>query len=324
MDGTVSSATAATAPRRRVAVTYGPSGPADVDTRVAYDWLVPDATGAKEIALQARCIELEDQIRAVCLARSGSSGIERAAMRARAALWRKLGAAEEDDVCGGGAARASRAVQHALKRLAEAAQESLSHDPPQTELFEARSAAIKAEVLRRMGMARKSARVSGFAWTLLRWIVGMALLLWAFDAAREAGFVPGALAVDRSVLSLLWAGLAGAGLGAWISYAQRSMSDDFASLQALASDTVSPRVRAAFVFACTLVGLLLFEVEFVTIKVGALDTTETFSEFTVPLLIGIFFGLAERALPEALTRRAQDFIGRVSAAGAAGAPPVRP
>ena len=60
-----------------------------------------------------------------------------------------------------------------------------------------------------------------------------------------------------------------------------------------------------------------------TIKVGALDTAETFSEFTVPLLIGIFFGLAERALPEALTRRAQDFIGRVSAAGA-GTPPTRP
>lgn len=317
MDGIASNATA---PRRRVAVTYSPSGSADVDTRVAYDWLVPDATGAKEIALQARCIELEDQIRAVCLARSGSSGVERAAMRMRAALWSRLGAAEEDDA---GAGRAARAVQHALKRLAEAAQESLSHDPPQTELFEARSAAIKAEVLRRMGMARKSARVSGFAWTLVRWIAGMALLLWAFDAAREAGFVPGALAVERPVLALLWAGLAGAGLGAWISYAQRSMSDDFASLQALASDTVSPRVRAAFVFACTLVGLLLFEVEFVTIKVGALDTTQTFSKFTVPLLIGIFFGLAERALPEALTRRAQDFIGRVSAAGA-GTPPVRP
>lgn len=50
MDGIASNATA---PKRRVAVTYGPSGPADVDTRVAYDWLVPDATGAKEIALQA-------------------------------------------------------------------------------------------------------------------------------------------------------------------------------------------------------------------------------------------------------------------------------
>ena len=51
MDGTVSNATAARG--RRVDVTYNPSGPADVDTRVAYAWLVPDATGA-EIALQAR------------------------------------------------------------------------------------------------------------------------------------------------------------------------------------------------------------------------------------------------------------------------------
>lgn len=299
----------------RVAVTYMPSGPADVDTRIAYAWLTPGEAGDGEIALQARCIELEDQIRAVCLAQSASSRAERAVLRLWAGLWVRLGSPPEEDETG--TARVARTTQHLLRRLSEAAQECLAQEPPQAELFEARAAAIKAEALRRMGMARKSARVSGFAWTLLRWIATMALLLWGFDEARGAGLVPAKLAVPPENLALLWAGLLGAGLGAWISYAQRSMNDDFASLQALASDTVSPRVRAAFVFACSLVGLLLFEVQLVTLKIGNLDTTRILDEFAAPLLVGIFFGLAERALPEALTRRAQDFVGRMSAAAAA-------
>lgn len=307
------------APQRRVVVTYAPSGPADVDTRISYEWSMQCELGLEEAAIQARCIELEDQIRAVCLAQSGSSRVERAVARVQTALWSRLGVADEDEI---GGARVARAMQHILRRLREAAQECLLYDPPQAELFEARAAAIRAEVLRRMGMARKSARVSCFAWSLLRWIAGMGLLLWVFDEARNAGLVPGPLEVPRPDLALLWAGLLGAGLGAWISYAQRSMSDDFASLQALASDTVSPRVRAAFVFACTLVGLLLFKAGFVAVKVGELDTTKVLSNLSMPLLIGIFFGLAERALPEALTRRAQDFIGRLSAAGT-GAPPSR-
>ena len=304
----------------RVTITYKPSGPEDVDARIAYDWAPPGLMGAQETAIQARCIELEDQIRAICLAQSGSSRIERAALRAWAKFWSWFGVPEEDE---DGRARVARTLQGFLQRLAEAAQESLPPEPPRAELFEARAAAIKAEVLRRMGMARKAARVSGFAWTLLRWIGFIALLLWGFDEAREAGLVPGPLAMPRSALATLWTGLLGAGLGAWISYAQRSMSDDFAGLQALASDTVSPRVRAAFVFACSLVGFLLFHVQFVTIKMGNLDTTEVLSGFAAPLLIGVFFGLAERALPEALTRRAQDFIGRLSANGA-GAPSARP
>jgi hypothetical protein len=118
--------------------------------------------------------------------------------------------------------------------------------------------------------------------------------------------------------------LLGAGLGSWVSYAQRSMSDDFASLQALASDTVSPRVRAAFVFACTFVGLSFFEVEFVTVKIGEFNTTGVLDKVATSLLTGVFFGLAERALPEALARRAQDFIGRVSATGTGAAPATRP
>lgn len=310
-----------TAQPPRVAVSYVPTGAADVDTRVTYAWFPPDIMGAKEITLQARCIELEDQIRAVCLAQSASSRIERAATRLWTALWNRLGGQEEDE---SSAARVARTTQHLLRRLSEAAQECLAQDPPQAELFEARAAAIKAEALRRMGMVRKSARVSGFAWTLLRWIAVMGGLLRGLDLARDAGLVPEPLAIPRPDLALLWAGLLGAGLGAWISYAQRSMSDDFASLQALASDTVSPRVRAAFVFACTLVGLLLFKVQFVAIKIGNLDTDRILDgSFSVPLLVGIFFGLAERALPEALTRRAQDFVGRMSASGPA-TPAVRP
>jgi hypothetical protein len=322
MDGMASPVTApkrTTIPKRRAAVSYRPRNRVDVEARVA--WRLP-TTGTTETTLRARCIELEDQIRAVCLARCGSGMVELVAAKAWATLGSWLGAPPRGEELS--VTRAAQTLQHALKRLAQAAQESLSRDPPQADLFDARSAAIKAEVLRRMGMARKSARVSCFAWALLRGIAAAALLFWGFDAARAAGFVPDPLAVGPGKLALAWAGLLGAGLGSWVSYAQRSMSDDFASLQALASDTVSPRVRAAFVFACTFVGLSFFEVEFVTVKIGEFNTTGVLDKVATSLLTGVFFGLAERALPEALARRAQDFIGRVSATGTGAAPATRP
>jgi hypothetical protein len=92
----------------RVTITYKPSGPEDVDARIAYDWAPPGLMGAQETAIQARCIELEDQIRAVCLAQSGSSRIERAALRAWAKFWSWFGVPEEDE---DGRARVARTLQ---------------------------------------------------------------------------------------------------------------------------------------------------------------------------------------------------------------------
>lgn len=272
--------------------------PGDVDTRIRYAWAHGEPVEPARAALLARCIELEDQIRAVCLARDTSGRFDRMVLQ----LYdRILGSRREGP--------AATLLQGLLGRLRDIADEHLNAPALRAEAFEAQAATIKAELLRRVGMTRKAERLGIFGLTLVRWLLGLAALLAGFAWAGEAGLVPRILAASRDAMALAWACCAGAGLGAWISYAQRSLNDDFASLQALASDTTSPRVRTAFVIACAIAGLVLLHLQVVTARIGILDTAQVLASLPVALATGLILGLSERALPDAIMRRAREFIG---------------
>jgi hypothetical protein len=193
-------------------------------------------------------------------------------------------------------------------------------------LFEARVAAIKAEALQRRGMACKAARVWAFAESLVTWLVFVGLFFlvcsWLFPKlGSRSPLVPfgiktgnpdkGGMVPSEPWVSI-WLALMGGAAGAWISYALRSMGDDFSGLKALASDTVSPHVRTWFVFACVFAGVFLLHLQFVDLKIGKFETDEVLKYAEVAILAGVLFGLAERALPEALTQHAQSFASRMA------------
>jgi hypothetical protein len=103
---------------------------------------------------------------------------------------------------------------------------------------------------------------------------------------------------------------AGAAIGTWLSFSIRRVNLSFSDLGILEEDLLDPGVRIIFVIALTLTACLLFWTGVVNIEIGNLKTsaTEFMQRGSIAMLLGVFFGISERALATAISGRATAFV----------------
>lgn len=103
---------------------------------------------------------------------------------------------------------------------------------------------------------------------------------------------------------------AGGALGTWLSFSIRRVQLSFDDLAILEEDMLDPSVRVVFVVGLTLAACLLFWTGAINIEIGNLKTQrESFAVTgSIALLVGLFCGIAERALATAISGRAAAFV----------------
>lgn len=127
-------------------------------------------------------------------------------------------------------------------------------------------------------------------------------------------FLLGYAAIDLGVVALrFWTihktfllAAAGAAIGTWLSFSIRRVSLSFEDLGVLEEDLLDPALRVVFVVAMTITACLLFWNSAINIEIGALKTAGLIG--SKALLVGIFCGIAERALATAISGRAATFM----------------
>jgi hypothetical protein len=103
---------------------------------------------------------------------------------------------------------------------------------------------------------------------------------------------------------------AGAAIGTWLSFSIRRVNLSFSDLGILEEDRLDPSVRIIFVIALTLTACLLFWTGVMNIEIGNLRTNaaEFMQRGSIAMLLGVFFGISERALATAISGRATAFV----------------
>jgi hypothetical protein len=103
---------------------------------------------------------------------------------------------------------------------------------------------------------------------------------------------------------------AGAAIGTWLSFSIRRVNLSFSDLGMLEEDLLDPSMRITFVIGLTLTAFLLFWTGVMNIQIGELKTSAI--EFTqkgsTAMLVGVLFGISERALATAISGRAAAFV----------------
>jgi hypothetical protein len=119
---------------------------------------------------------------------------------------------------------------------------------------------------------------------------------------RHSGSGPG---YDLRNYFLLWVGCMA---GAWCSFASRKVILTFFDLSRLEEDRVDPPLR--LIFAGLLTGILglIFATGFANVTVGTFNGATFLHSGTTALLIGALAGIAEQALPGAITQKAQTIL----------------
>lgn len=164
---------------------------------------------------------------------------------------------------------------------------------------------FKNEVVQVAGSAVKSR----YTRTLVYWVIGaialVLVLCWFFDEKVEAA---NTTAIDFSLLNtgLL---LSASFVGLLFASMTRSVEPTFEKLLIPDADLMAPWFRLLF-YGIAIFGLaLLFETKMVTIAFGEkVSTAEISHNWLVAICIGLFLGIAERALPQEVMQWSKKFL----------------
>jgi len=158
---------------------------------------------------------------------------------------------------------------------------------------------VKNRHMKRLGYAAVLVALPCIAFYLALW------LTFIFDSYLQA------LNIELAVLANFMLLLTGCFCGVWLSYAIRSSSITINELIVTDTDRLTPvsRLMLAGIFT-TILGLF-FVYEIIDIKVGNFSASQIATEPIVALLIGIFCGISELALPDSVGKKAVGFIASI-------------
>jgi len=155
-----------------------------------------------------------------------------------------------------------------------------------------------------------------YVWNLGRWAAGFALVALVISLL-SLGTFPQLVFLQPFAI----AGV-GAAIGTWLSFSIRRVTLTFEQLAVPEEDMLRPAFRILVVLALTVGVMLIFYTGVMNIQIGDLNTTLLNGTPTKPdattgkvpslpaisLLVGLFCGIAERALSSAVGQRAIDFV----------------
>jgi hypothetical protein len=116
------------------------------------------------------------------------------------------------------------------------------------------------------------------------------------------------LRIDGSVAAnfmMLWVGCF---VGTWLSYGIRTTTFTLADLTSADSERLLPHFRLLFSGLLTMVLGLLFVHGIIEVKIGNYAITDVASSPVLALIVGVFCGISEIALPATVSKRAAAFV----------------
>lgn len=206
--------------------------------------------------------------------------------------------------------RAQRVRNDYMRKLVDIGQLGLQH--PHVDLGKLALNGFRAEFV-----AQEAGRVKNAYVRSLGSAAGVTALLAfiAFALARE----PSGLLGFLSAYKVFFLAAGGAAIGTWLSFSIRRVTLSFEDLAMLEEDLLDPGLRVIFVVILTMVVCLLFWTGAVNLEIGNLKTGDLSNPVSklpieaIALLVGIFCGIAERALATAISGRASTFVRGVGA-----------
>jgi hypothetical protein len=118
--------------------------------------------------------------------------------------------------------------------------------------------------------------------------------------------------VDPPLLAsfaILWIGCF---VGVWLSYGIRKSTFTLVDLTRTEEDRLAPHLRLVFAGLLAMILGLLFALDFVEVRIGDVSFTAIHSSPMLALLVGLFCGISELALPASIGTRAQSFISSLN------------
>ena len=198
--------------------------------------------------------------------------------------------------------RAARLLDEYVRKLAGIGR--LGLEGPHTQL-----ATLALDGLRREFVAQEAGRIKNAYVRSLGVAAGMAgvIFLTMYTLVQTDWLTYPFWVIHKS---FLLAG-AGAALGTWLSFSIRRVQLSFDDLAILEEDLLDPSVRVIFVIGLTFTACLLFWTGAINLEIGNLKTAPAFFAGATAFLVGVFCGIAERALATAVSGRAAAFVKSV-------------
>jgi hypothetical protein len=133
--------------------------------------------------------------------------------------------------------------------------------------------------------------------------------------------LPEAMRVTADRMIFFATALASLAFGAWLSACARLDTNSPEVLTAMLSETNPTLARAVMVLGFGAVALILLDAKLVVVQIGddaskVFDSKVVLEQLHACLLIGVFLGLGERALPGVINQRATAFVAGLGGAGA--------
>lgn len=207
-------------------------------------------------------------------------------------------------------AERQKRLHTARKHLESAARLTVRGD---TKLAETAMEDIQADALQECGAAVRSQYLSGLAKAYLKAGIGSCLLILLYGVVIHRLPLPqwAALKIMDDRLICTAAATIALLFGAWLSAANRIQSNEKAVLEGLISETLRYWVRAVFVLGIGWLILLLLHKGVAVVSLGVIDTNNVLKQLPAAVLIGSLLGLAERTLPNAVLKRAEDLASKL-------------
>lgn len=107
----------------------------------------------------------------------------------------------------------------------------------------------------------------------------------------------------------IWAVIIGALSGTWISFGARKFEIEFKDLSSLENDKMGPMLRLIYISVAALIFTIFMNVGLFQIKIGNLDTSNSFNDMKSAIVIGLISGLIESRIGVSVYKKATSIFG---------------
>jgi hypothetical protein len=117
-----------------------------------------------------------------------------------------------------------------------------------------------------------------------------------------------AMGMDTVMLSMLLILWVGCFIGVWLSYGIRTTSFSLADLTTRDQDRLEPHIRLLFAGLLSMIIGLLCALGFIKVEIGNIEITNIMNNPMQALILGLFCGISELALPSSIGTRAHNLV----------------
>jgi len=119
------------------------------------------------------------------------------------------------------------------------------------------------------------------------------------------------MAISPELLGNFLLLLIGSFVGVWLSYAIRTTTFTLSDLTLTDADRLTPSIRLIFAGILTVILGILFSMPLIELRIGNVPMTSIATYPMLAFVVGCFCGISELTLPNAVAKRASDFVQNI-------------